>query len=470
MITLTRCQARDLRAVLRRRALGIAHRGELPPLLFVAEPGVGLRVRFHHPPLALDCLLPGDPRREGPVALPLEALAELEGRDDTPVTLEAAGPGRTLARWRERGTDRSREFATTSPAARPPFPETLDRLEACPATLLDALAEAAATTDEESTRYALGCILLRGGPRGEVVATDGRQLLIQGGFPLPWEGDALVRRTPPCLVALPRDRPILVGRSAGHVVLRAGSWTAWLEIRADARYPRVEGIVPDAGGPATRLHLDLADARALADTLGDLPGGDAPHAPATLDLNGRIAVRALAGGSSPPAELVLARSHYSGPPIRLATDRRLLARAARLGFRELEARAADAPVVCRDGRRVYLWQPLGPDAAIGPDPDATAAHPDVTHHPEPPTEARPAMRVPIPESRPPGEPGAAHAEAAGLAALIAEAEALHEALADARARAGRLAVALRRHRKRERLVAATLASLRQLRLPADVAG
>ena len=463
MITLTRCQARDLRAVLRRRALGIAHRGELPPLIVVAEPGVGLRVRFHHPPLALDCLLPGDPRRGGPVALPLEALAELEGRDDTPVTLEAVGPGRTLARWRERGAYRSREFATTSPAARPPFPEAPDRSGECPAALLDALAEAAATTDEESTRYALGCILLRGGREGEVVATDGRQLLIQGGFPLPWEGDVLVRRTPPCLGALPRDRPSLIGRSAHHVVLRAGAWTAWLEIQRDARYPRVEGIVPDAGGPATRLHLDLADAEALAGALEGLPGGDAPHAPATLDLNGRIAVRALAGGSSPPAELVLARSRYSGPPIRLATDRRLLARAARLGFRELEVRAADAPVVCRDGRRVYLWQPLGPDAAIGPAGDATPTHPDPAHHPEPPTEARPAMRVPTPESRPP-------AEAAGLAALIAEAEALHEALADARARAGRLAVALRRHRKRERLVAATLASLRQLRLPADVAG
>ena len=56
----------------------------------------------------------------------------------------------------------------------------------------------------------------------------------------------------------------------------------------------------------------------------------------------------------------------------------------------------------------------------------------------------------------------------GLAALIREAEALHEALGDARSRAGRLVVALRKQRRRERLVAATLASLRQLRLQ-DVA-
>ena len=57
----------------------------------------------------------------------------------------------------------------------------------------------------------------------------------------------------------------------------------------------------------------------------------------------------------------------------------------------------------------------------------------------------------------------------GLAALIQEAEALHEALTDARARAGRLIVALRRYRSRERLVSSTLASLKALKLQ-EVAG
>ena len=52
----------------------------------------------------------------------------------------------------------------------------------------------------------------------------------------------------------------------------------------------------------------------------------------------------------------------------------------------------------------------------------------------------------------------------GLAALIGEAEALHEALADAKARAHRLVRTLRRHRKQARLTSATLAALRQLKL------
>jgi len=52
----------------------------------------------------------------------------------------------------------------------------------------------------------------------------------------------------------------------------------------------------------------------------------------------------------------------------------------------------------------------------------------------------------------------------GLSALIAEAEALHGAIGDARSRAGRLVAALRKQRRRDRLVQSTLASLRQLKL------
>jgi len=61
------------------------------------------------------------------------------------------------------------------------------------------------------------------------------------------------------------------------------------------------------------------------------------------------------------------------------------------------------------------------------------------------------------------EPSKGHA-GGGLAALIQEPVEIHDALADAKARAHRLIGALRRHRKQSRLTAATLAALRQLRL------
>ncbi len=56
-----------------------------------------------------------------------------------------------------------------------------------------------------------------------------------------------------------------------------------------------------------------------------------------------------------------------------------------------------------------------------------------------------------------------------LAALIAEAESLHAALADARSRTSRLIAGLRRQRKQSRLVSETLRSLRELKLQDVVA-
>ena len=54
--------------------------------------------------------------------------------------------------------------------------------------------------------------------------------------------------------------------------------------------------------------------------------------------------------------------------------------------------------------------------------------------------------------------------APGLAALIQEAVALHEALGDARTRTQRLIAALRRQRKQARLMSGALEALKQLKL------
>ena len=384
MITITRRQARRLRVAFRRHPLGIAHKGNVPPLVLRADPGAGLRVRHHLPGFALECLLAGAYRPEESIAIPLDALADFEGRDDSPVVLEAADSGRTVARWDDRGIPQSKEYPAVDLGALPPFPEAPPAFESTAIGLLDALAEAFATTDEGSTRYALGCIQLKG-TTGEVVATDGRQILVQGGFRLPWDGDLLVRRTP--LFAsrgLPRDRPVSVGRTDAHVAIRAGEWTAWLGIRADGRFPRVDQVLPAERGAATRLRLDPRDAEFLHDALGRLPGGEAPNAPVTLDLNGRVAVRARDGAEGRVTELVLGRSRYDGEPVRLNTSRHFLARALGFGFAEVQVLGPDDPVACRDGLRSYLWQPLSKESAIEPDDDATrieSTHPGASPAP-----------------------------------------------------------------------------------------
>ena len=109
MITLTRRMARRLRGVLRRPALGLARAGPIAPLVLEADGG-RLRARYRHGGLAVEHDSPCPRADSGSVALPLEALADFEGRDETPVAIEAIGPQTTRARWADRGVPASREI------------------------------------------------------------------------------------------------------------------------------------------------------------------------------------------------------------------------------------------------------------------------------------------------------------------------------------------------------------------------
>jgi hypothetical protein len=262
-------------------------------------------------------------------------------------------------------------------------------------------------------------------------------------------------------------------------MIRASDWTIWLTVRTDARFPRIEHAIPDPAAAATRLRLDPGDAAFLAQALDRLPGANDLNSPAMLDLNGRVAVRARDADQAKSTELILASSQYTGAPVRVNTNRVFLARAIRLGLTEFEIVDADSPVALRDRHRVFCFQPLAKEAAIAPSDDVTRIEsPSPGSRPAPTPaashEGGPRVSDTTPEGKPPSNangrpPAGEHPEPGGLAALIVEAGALHEALSDARARAGRLTAALRRYRRRERLVSNTLASLKALKLQ-DVAG
>ena len=133
MITITRQMARRLRAVFRRSVLGIHHKGAIPPLVLHAE-GRQLRAQYRYDDLAVEYVEPGGPRQLDSVPVPLEALADVEGRDDSPVEIESLEPDRTVVRWRDRGIPRiprvpgdavrqdrgvPRDAARTGPRSRP---------------------------------------------------------------------------------------------------------------------------------------------------------------------------------------------------------------------------------------------------------------------------------------------------------------------------------------------------------------
>ena len=155
--------------------------------------------------------------------------------------------------------------------------------------------------------------------------------------------------------------------------------------------------------------------------------------------------------------------------MRFGTDRNLLARALRLGFAEVEVGEPAAPLVCRNGPSIYAWQPLSPESVLESNAELTRieSNPRTPEPPQAPVTPVPAVdRTP---SEPPRTATTDDPAATGLLALVREAESLHEALGAARARSQRLVVALKRHRKQARLMAATLHSLRQLKLQ-EVAG
>ncbi len=374
MITLTRSQVKRLRQVFRRSILGITHRGIISELVLRAE-GAQVRAQHRYCDLAVEHVEAGSFRPATSIAIPLDALADFEGSADSPVVLESVAPDRTVVRWEDRSIPQSREYHIVTPVDRlEPMPGLPAAWASNPGELLDAIAEAVEVSTPDSPRYSLECLQLQGN-HGKILATDGRQGLVRSGYTFPWPDNLLIKGRPifGCR-AIPHDQPVEVGRTDTHVVIHAGAWTVYCEIQKEARFPDLQRVILTDGEISTRLRLDAADARFLESALDRLPGGDEFNSPVTLELNGRIAVRASAADQTEQVtELILSRSSYTGSPLCIATNRVFLDRALRLGFSEIGFAGGESPFVCRDERRIFTIQPL----SVGSPPDANAV---VTAH------------------------------------------------------------------------------------------
>lgn len=406
--------------------------------------------------------------------MPPEALDDFEGRKDDAVTLEATEPGTVQARWDDGGVPQVRDYAAPDPQKLPPFPEEPRKLFPVDAAIRKALDDAAQTAAKEEVRFAVQKRQLRGGT-GDIVATDGKQLLIQGNHALPWKEDVLVPATAVFACReLPPDGPVAIGKIDTHVCVRVGLWTFYLAIDKDARFPDVKAVIPAANGSATTCRLSPEDAEFLLKTLPRLPGRDDDNEPLTVDLNGHVVVRAKADGQHRPTEVVLARSEVVGPAARFVSNRQYLARTVALSFTEFRVTKPDVPVVCADKFKTFVWMPLGKDGALPPSDDAlriTSASDEPAT--QPPKKERRRDDVSKTQSKghtnghaPPrernGDGHTANGNGTGLGGLIAETQALKEVLHDSYRRSARLVAALKRQRKQSKLMASTLHSLRQL--------
>jgi hypothetical protein len=306
------------------------------------------------------------------------------------------------------------------------------------------------------------------------VATDGRQLLIQSGHELPWQEDVLVPGSAIFDCKELSSGGARIGKTDNHVTIQTGAWTLLLPINRDGRYPNTDSILPRGGVRAT-CRFGAVDAVFLARTLSRLPGAQEENSPVTLDLNGRVVVRARASGQAQTAEVVLAASAATGMALNVCLNREFLGRAVQLGLSELCVTDPDSPVVFKDDKRKLVVMPLPKKDCIPATGDAIQIRSDSrAPRPPQPTDRRKPMPKPIENGRTnghleqkvqvqPAPEGASTSEQEGRqGSLIQEAQALKDLLRDAYLRVNALLNAVKRQKRQSRLVASTVAALRQL--------
>jgi hypothetical protein len=231
----------------------------------------------------------------------------------------------------------------------------------------------------------------------------------------------------------------------------------------------------------------VADRQFLAETLPRLPVDAANDNRVTLDLNGQVIIRAKTATEAQPTEIVLTGSSWSGDPVRINVNCKQLARAVTLGLSDLHIFSDEAPVSWSDATRTYISSPLSRDCCVEPAADAIRIE-------SPKGEPVATFLQPVtPRSVPPmSEPttntnGKAasngHAVTNGqastngqarktssrkaaqqdLAALIEQADKFRTAAHDLMYQANGLVKALKQHRRQNRVIETTLASIRQLK-------
>jgi hypothetical protein len=226
-----------------------------------------------------------------------------------------------------------------------------------PAKTRMALLSACLIADKESTgRYALSKIQLRGA-QGSMIATDGRQALIQSGIRWPFEEDLLLGNYRELWgwKEFPHGN-LQFARTEQHCAFRCGEWEFYLPIEPSQAYPKVEEVIPSVQGAIATVGLSHGDAEYLREMLPVLPADELDERPITLELTNRVSVRAASRRDPEGVEIVLQNSTASGEAFACATLRKYLKQSLDLGLTRLEFHGKSyAPAVARSSDLVYCW-------------------------------------------------------------------------------------------------------------------
>jgi hypothetical protein len=472
LFTFTRSQLRQFRAVLRKAKID-KQPGVTPKLILIAM-GDRYALQVMSDTVAVELSVQAECSHDR-IVLPLSVLNDCESRSSDPVTIRRTSDDRISMEWTDQRIPQVREYACEPTDDLPAFPNMPETLSSNQAGLWLALREAVESADPASTRYALDCLQLRG-ETGQIAATDGQQALAQTGFTFPWTTDVLIPASGILgFRELPEDQPVSVGRTVDWVTLVNGDWRLALKVEKERHFPKLDAIIPTRASSSSRLNLAADDARFLTSTLSKLPIADDFHRPVTIELNGHVVIRGKGADDSRPTELLLSQSRLEGTPVTCQMNRDFLARAVRLGFREVCISKPDAPAFCDDGQRQFVWALMEPKNAIRAQADSVRIESPAIHatpssptskppQPQPSKLTRtsslmPETQVDRTASSPAENP---RTDSRTMTSLIDDAEALRTSLRDALSKTNALVVGLKRQWQQSKLMRSTLQSLRAL--------
>ena len=475
MLTIKRQILYLFKTLARRAGVKPSHQPQAPQLLLQSDT-TGSKLVTAARDVRLEYAWPETSPERVSCPLGSNLLEECGAKQPDSVTLAPAGNKLIQAQWSHLGIPLRQNFEIFPEQKMPGTlrespPSVTSAWTQMTAEFWPALAEAVTCADSESTRYALGCLQLRG-KSGEINATDGRHVLQQAGFAFPWSDDLLVPASKVLgAKELTGEGPPQLVQTDDWLRLKLGSWTISLRIDKAGRFPQIDSIIPRVSQQATKLVLADPDAVFLRQALPALPGRAEQHNPVTLDLNGHVAIRGQDNPQTPPTELILSQSRREGEQLCVNLNREFLAKSVQLGFREVHFSNPNTPALCVDERRKYLFALLSAEGAIKPRPDMLTIRSIAPETVSTPGSPNTPTTIPMPKNpRPTPTAPAVAAQtmpkqptvAATTPKPIEAAVELRTTLRASLDKTNQLIASLKQHKKQSRLMQSTLASLKQL--------
>jgi hypothetical protein len=380
-------------------------------------------------------------------AVPMALLEAAEGSGTDTALIEADPSGKVRCRINQQGEPREAAFdvpvagaAAVSTSSRRP------RMRPAGDGLLAAIFEAGKTTSAAGVRFAFSRLQLKG-KKGQVIATDGRQLLVWGGFELPFADDVLIPAVPVFgSRELASETNVRIGRAGPQILVEAGPWTIGLTIEEGARFPDVESVLARATGNA-HLRIAAAEIEPILQAIERLARAD--KAQPAMILFGSDPVIVIGASKLP-----LRQSEVEGRSMATTVQAQHLLRALQMGLHELHADQPGGTVLFSDAHRSYLVTC----------PQADPAPPSSTAIARIPTAISEEGGHPVSSAKNGQTPRSETDEPEEVLDPLAEAEGLRVALAEAGRRTSRLVASLRHLHKQRRVFETAWSSLRHLGL------